>query len=80
MFQATTHLKAHRRVQFKGGHIHQVPSLDRVKSLKKARQETRRIEELRLSDTSDTLDTLDTRIKILQNLKVLFQRSQMFLL
>jgi len=74
MFQATTRLKAYRRVQFKGGHIHQVPSLDRVKSLKKMKQETRRIEDLRI------LDTLDTHIKILQNLKVLFQRSQIFLL
>jgi hypothetical protein len=66
MFQATTRLKAYRRVQFKCGHIHQVPSLDRIKRLKKARQETRRIEELPL------LDTLDTDIKILQNLKIIF--------
>jgi len=74
MFQATTRLKAYRSVRFKGGHTHQVPSLDRVKILKKARQETRRIEYLRLSDA------LDTRIKILQNLKVVCQRSQIFLL
>ena len=74
MFQATTRLKAYRSVQFKGGHIHQVPSLDRVKSLKKPRQETRRIEEFLL------FDTLDTRLKILQNLKVVFRRSHIFLI